>query len=136
MINLIGKPLNIKENIKPEQLFVKDKYLITNNQRKDSIFMIFELPGMKCIASFGIKGMGPDEFNVPQIVETVEDSILFYVYEMTNAKVYKVSKKNLQPIYYITMPKQTLSFDEKQIVFFDNKNAYYSTSTAKGKMIY
>ena len=37
MINLIGKPLNIKENIKPEQLFIKDKYLISNNQRKDSI---------------------------------------------------------------------------------------------------
>ena len=45
-IDLKGEVLNIKENIKPQQLFVKDKYLITNNQRSDSIFMIFELPGM------------------------------------------------------------------------------------------
>ena len=40
-INLIGTQLNFKEIIKPDQLLVKDKYLITKNVRQDSIFMIF-----------------------------------------------------------------------------------------------
>ncbi|TAL65453.1 MAG: hypothetical protein EPN88_09575 [Bacteroidetes bacterium] len=135
-INLTGEPLNIKENIKPEQLFVKGKYLVTNNQRKDSVFMIFELPSLRCVAAFGVKGNGPGEFGFPGIVETAEDSILFYIYEITNEKVYKVSRKHLNPEYYLTLPKQNRSFDDKQIAFIDSKTAYYSASAVKGKMIY
>jgi hypothetical protein len=135
-INQIGEPLNIKENTKPVQLLVKDKYLVTNNQRNDSIFMIFELPDFKCIAAFGRSGRGPDEFGFPTIVETAEDSILFYIYEQTNEKVYKVTINYLKPEYYLTLPKQNRSFGDKQIVFFDNNTAYYSSSAPKGKMIY
>jgi len=135
-INLTGIPLDTKEIIKPEQLLVKGKYLVTNNQRNDSVFMIFELPDMRCIAAFGIKGRGPGEFVSPRIVETAEDSILFYIYEMTTEKVYKVSLNHLFPEYYITLPKQSRAWGDKQVVFFDNNTAYYSASTAKGKMIY
>ncbi len=135
-INLSGKPVSIRENIKPEQLFVKGNFLITNNQRQDSIFMIFEIPSMKCVAAFGVKGNGPDEFGFPRIVETAEDSILFYIYEMNNEKVYKVSHTHLYPEYYITLSKKSRSFDEKQIVFIDNKTAYFSATALKGKMIY
>jgi hypothetical protein len=135
-IDLKGEVLNIKENIKPQQLFVKDKYLITNNQRSDSIFMIFELPGMKCVASFGVKGNGPDEFNFPQIVETTEDSVLFYIYEMTNEKIYKVSAARILPEYYLTLSKANRSFGDKQIFFTGIRTAFYASSTAKGKMIY
>jgi TolB-like 6-blade propeller-like len=134
-INLTGKPVNIKENIKPEQLFVKENYLITNNQRKDSVFMIFEIPSMKCVAAFGERGNGPNEFGFPRIVETVEDSILFYIYD-NNEKVYKVSIKNLYPKYYITLSKKSRSLDEKQIVFINNKTAYFSATASKSKMIY
>jgi hypothetical protein len=135
-INLTGEPLYTKEIIKPIQLLVKDKYLITNNQRKDSIFMIFELPEMKCIAAFGVRGNGPDEFGYPGIVKTEEDSILFYIYDLTKEKVYKVAARNLKPQYYLTLPKQDRSFDDKQIIFIDSRSAYYSASTSKGKVIY
>jgi len=134
--DLTGFPLNIKENIKPEQLFVKGKYLITNNQRKDSVFMVFELPSMKCVAAFGVKGNGPDEFGFPRIVETSEDSILFYIYEMNNEKVYKVPLNKLYPEYYLTLPKKNRSFDSKQITFIDSKSAFYAATALKGKMIY
>jgi len=135
-INLTGQPLDIKQNIKPEQLFVKGKYLVTKNQRNDSVFMVFTLADLKCIAAFGKKGRGPDEFSFPEIVETAEDSILFYIYEQTNDKVYKVSAKHLIPTYYLTLPKQNRSFGDKQLVFFDNNTAYYSASASKGKVIY
>ncbi len=135
-INLTGIPLSTREIIKPEQLLVKDKYLVTNNKRNDSIFMVFELPDMRCIAAFGLKGRGPDEFSSPSIVETSEDSILFYIYEMTNEKVYKVSINHLVPEYYLTLPGQSRAWGDKQVVFFDNSTAYYSASTTKGKMIY
>lgn len=135
-INLTGEPLNIKENIKLEQLFVKGNYLITNNQRRDSVFMVFEIPSLKCITAFGVKGNGPDEFGFPRIVETAEDSILFYIYEPLNEKVYKVAMNHLKPEYYLTLPKQTRSYDDKQIVFVNSRTAYFSSSAAKGKMIY
>jgi hypothetical protein len=135
-INLIGIPLNFKEIIRPEQLLVKDKYLVTNNIRNDSLFMIFELPSLRCITAFGIKGRGPDEFLSQRIIETAEDSILFYIYESTNQKVYRVTIDNLRPEYYLTLPKGNRSLDDKQIVFFDHKTAYYSESTEKGKLIY
>jgi len=136
-INLTGVPLSTKENTKPEQLIVKNGYLITNNQRNDSIFMIFELRDMKCIAAFGIKGNGPDEFNFPRIVETAEDSILFYIYEPLTQKVYRVKMNHPEPEYLLTFPKnENRSFDDKQIVFTDSKTAYYSASTSKSKMIY
>lgn len=80
-MELIGTPLNIKENIRLTQLLVKDKYLITNNIREDSIFMIFELPDYKGVSSFGYKGRGPEEFISPLIVKKLEDSILCYIYE-------------------------------------------------------
>jgi len=135
-VNLTGTQLNFKEIIRPDQLLVKDKYLITKNIRQDSIFMIFELPDLKCVSAFGVKGRGPDEFSYPKIIETTEDSILFYIYELGNNKIYKVDIKNLNPRFYLTLPKHNKSFDDKQIVFTDDKNAFYSSSTAKGKMIY
>lgn len=135
-INLTGTPLNTREIIKPEQLLVKGKYLVTNNRRNDSVFMIFELPDLRCIAAFGLQGRGPDEFVSPRIIETAEDSILFYIYERTNEKVYKVTINHLFPEYYLTLPKQNRSYGDKQVVFFDNNTAYYSASTVTGKMIY
>jgi len=135
-IEIIGIPLNFKEIIRPDQLLVKGKYLITKNIRNDSLFMIFELPELKCVSAFGKRGRGPDEFAFPKIVETSEDSILFYIYEINNEKVYKVSINRLIPKYFITLPKHSKSLDDKQIVFIDNESAYYTTTTAKGKMIY
>lgn len=135
IVNLKGQPMNLKENIKPEQIIIRDKYLIINSQRKDSIFMIFELPDLKCISSFGVKGIGPDEFTYPSIVETPEDSVLFYIYEGMNEKVYKVTLKHLSPQYYLTLSKQK-SFGDKEIRFTGAKTAFYSSAVAKGKMIF
>jgi hypothetical protein len=133
VVTLKGQPLSLKENLNPERIILKDKYLITSNQRKDSIFMIFELPDLKCIASFGVRGIGPDEFIYPNIVETPEDSILFYIYEGINEKVYKVTLKSLKPEYYLTLPKQRA---DKMIEFTDSKEAFYSSSATQGRMIF
>jgi hypothetical protein len=135
-MELTGTPLNIKENIMPFQLLVKDKYLIINNYRKDSIFMIFELPDIKCVASFGYKGRGPEEFISPLIVKTLEDSILCYIYEKLDDKVYKITRDHLYPEYYLTLPKQKHDLGDKQIIFMDSKSAYYSATSGNTKKIF
>jgi len=135
-ISLIGKRLNLKEKINPNQMLIKDNYLIIDNWGKDSIFKIFELPDLNCISSFGIQYFGPEGFVSPKLVESFDDSILFYIYENTDDKVYKVSKNNLSPVYYLTLPKQNLSLSDKQITFYDNNIAYYVASTENDKMIY
>lgn len=136
IIDLIGQPIETREITRAIQLLVKDNFLIINNQREDSIFMIFELPHMKCVAAFGRRGRGPDEFVFPNIVKTEEDSILFYIYEQVNDKVYKVPVNNMKPAYYITLPKQDRGTGDKQVQFIDNKVAYYCASTETGKEIY
>lgn len=134
-INLAGMPLETREITRAVQLFVKDNYLILLNQRSDSLFMIFELPEMKCVAAFGRNGRGPDEFGFPKIVNTEEDSILFYIYEQVNDKIYKVAKDRMIPEYYLTLPKQE-HFGDKQIMFLDDRTAWYAASTPQGKNIY
>ena len=134
-ISLAGIPLETKEITRAVQLLVKDNYLILQNRRPDSLFMIFELPEMKCVAAFGRTGRGPDEFGFPSIVKTEEDSILFYIYEQVSDKVYKVAKERMIPEYYLTLPKQE-QFGDKHIVFHDDKTAWYAASTTKGKNIY
>jgi len=136
LVELTGEPVNIQQIIKPGQLLVKGNYLITNNQRKDSLFMIFSLPEMRCITAFGINGRGPDEFQFPRIVETMEDSILFYIYEMITDKLYKVPVKSLKPVYFITLPKQQRSLGDKQIVMVAHGRAYYAMSSEKGKSVF
>ena len=134
-ISLTGMPLETKEITRAVHLLVKDDYLILQNQRPDSLFMIFELPEMKCVAAFGRTGRGPDEFGFPKIVKTEEDSILFYIYEQVTDKVYKVAKERMIPECYLTLPKQE-HFGDKQIVFFDDRTAWYAASTSRGKNIY
>jgi hypothetical protein len=137
MISLTGEPVNLPQKIRPVQLFVKNNYLVTCNQRKDSLFMIFRLPEMECVAAFGTSGRGPDEFQYPPgIVETDEDSILFYIYELNNDKLYKVSQSKMEPLYHLTFPKQERSFGDKQPVMITASKAYYSMSTARGKSIF
>lgn len=136
--DLVGIPLNTKENIRPVQMLVKDNFLITNNHRNDSIFMIFELPDLKCVAAFGLKGMGPEEFISPSIVETAEDSILCYIYESSDDKIYKITRNNLIPEYYMTLPKLNtyISLGDKQLFFYDAHSIYYVASRKDGKKIF
>jgi hypothetical protein len=134
-ISLTGIPLETKEITQAVQILVKDNYLILQNRRPDSLFMIFELPEMKCVSAFGRTGRGPDEFGFPRIVKTEEDSILFYIYEQVSDKVYKVAKERMIPEYYLTLPKQE-QFGDKQIVFRDDRTAWYAASTSRGKNIY
>lgn len=135
-IDLIGEPVNVPEKIKPEQLFVKNNYLITQNQRKDSLFMIFRYPEMECVTAFGVNGRGPDEFQFPRLIETMEDSILCYIYEMFTDKLYKVPLRTLKPEYYLTLPKQDRSLGDKMSVFITSRMAYYPMSTPKGKSVF
>jgi hypothetical protein len=134
-ISLTGIPLETKEITRAVQMLVKDNYLILQNKRPDSLFMIFELSEMKCVAAFGRTGRGPDEFGFPKIVKTEEDSILFYIYEQGSDKVYKVAKDRMIPEYYLTLPKQE-QFGDKKIVFSDDRTAWYAASTSRGKNIY
>ena len=133
--SLTGIPIETKEITRAVQLLVKNNYLILKNQRPDSLFMIFELPEMKCVAAFGRTGRGPDEFGFPEIVKTEEDSILFYIYEPLSDKVFKVAKERMIPEYYLTLPKQE-HFGDKHIVFLNDRTALYAASTSKGKNIY
>ena len=92
--------------------------------------MIFELPDLKCIASFGVKGIGPDEFTYPTIVERQKTLFFFISMRVLNEKVYKVTLKHLSPQYYLTLPKHR-SFDDKQIKFTGAKIGFLFISSRK-----
>jgi hypothetical protein len=79
---------------------------------------------------------GPEEFISPLIVKTLEDSILCYIYEKLDDKVYKITRDHLYPEYYLTLPKQKHDLGDKQIIFMDSKSAYYSATSGNTKKIF
>ncbi len=64
-INLESEELKISSVLlKIDELLVIDSLVVVYQNRKDTIFSIFQLPDLKHIHSFGSKGNGPNEFNL------------------------------------------------------------------------
>lgn len=61
-LNLKEDILRTKEMLNIRNFFVQDSFLIINNSRKDSLFMIFDLNTLDCVTSWGLKGKGPGEY--------------------------------------------------------------------------
>lgn len=62
------KKMLIAERILPERIFAPDFFVIQSGHlciystKKDTMIDMFSLPDLSFVKSFGVKGMGPDEF--------------------------------------------------------------------------
>lgn len=132
-----GSRLPIKELVNVRNFFVKDSFLVVNNSRNDSLFMVFNLHNFSCISSWGIKGRGPEEFGTFTFVMPLEKGRLIiadysqlraYIHEIPNPDFKEVVKfdygiydSDIREIpqdiethegtsfYYINMPRNVIS---------------------------
>ncbi len=63
----------VKEILNVRNFFIQDSFMVINNSREDSVFMVFDLNTFECIKSWGLRGEGPAEYgtfthllNIPQ----------------------------------------------------------------------
>lgn len=62
LVKLKGDRKPTKEMLNINNFLVQDSFLIIDNSRDDSVFMVFDLNTFDCIKSWGIRGRGPGEY--------------------------------------------------------------------------
>lgn len=88
--NITGDTVIFK--LSETEMLVKGDYLIMKNVLSSPVFRIFKLPELRHIKSVGMTGKGRDEFNFPTLVPTSDPSLLCYIFENTNQKLYSLDK--------------------------------------------
>ena len=61
---LTAERIKTNETLNIKNLTIQDSFLLINNSRKDSLFMIYNLKTGNCIKSWGIRGRGPGEYGL------------------------------------------------------------------------
>ena len=79
-----GTLTNIRE------LCIKDSFLITLNDRPDSIIQIYKIPSFELFYSFGKKGKGPGEYLFPRLVFNFDDNKIIAIHDPGNQSLWSI----------------------------------------------
>lgn len=138
VIALKGKHLttNTIFKIRETEMIIKDSFLIMKNLNPDNQFMVFSLPGLRLIKSFGLSGKGPGEFQYPHLFPAEHPGALCYVVELTSSKIYSINKDlTLSEVAHQPF-KTDKKYDDKQLFSFSNNHYYYAGHTSNGRAIF
>jgi hypothetical protein len=118
------------------EMIVKDHSIVVKN-RGEHVLMQFQLPDFNLQSLNGTYGSGPDEFNDPHLVPTVDTSLIAYVYESTNQKLYRLDKKGnrTHSPFSFTQGKHR-HYSDKQVVNVGTEDFMYTETSATGKSIF
>ncbi|MDR2385790.1 MAG: TolB-like 6-bladed beta-propeller domain-containing protein [Tannerella sp.] len=140
-VNLAGTQL-IDEAVifKPSEseLLIKDEILVVKNLGEHPLLQ-FSLPNGKFVkygkASYG---QGPDEFVYPNIVPAADTSLLCYIFESTNQKLYQYHKSgDVIPYPFSLSPLKKKQFaSDKQLVNLNPRDFIYVETSPTGKSIF
>lgn len=70
----------------PRGMFVCNRSLVVLNEKVDTLFQVYSLPDLSYQCSFGIKGEGPDDFQMPAIQALAHDGQGFTLLDLTQLK--------------------------------------------------
>ncbi|MGV8096475.1 MAG: BF3164 family lipoprotein [Mangrovibacterium sp.] len=85
-----------KEILNVRNFFVQDSFLIINNSRQDSLFMVFDLSTFKCLHSWGRRGHGPNEHSLfTHTIKLSSDSFQIADFSRYRIDTYSLPKFNL-----------------------------------------
>lgn len=103
--------------LNPDRIRIIDSYLVVLQDRKDTLVSIFNLQDLKHLFSFGMKGRGPNEFNLsfPTSFNTayVNDGGFTLGNMMNNIQYYKIDdllNKNSVPYKIAKLPPKLNGF--------------------------
>lgn len=124
--------------VRETQLIVKDTFLMVANLNSGNMFMVFSIPNLKLIKSFGKMGKGPGEFQFPKLVPAEGDECLCYIYESANNHLFSLQKDmTISELPFKLADAQTQrSINDKQVYSFSPTEFVYAESVKGGKAIF
>jgi len=140
IINLTGQQLIADTVIfKPREtrMLVKGNQLIVKNLDQ-YMFMRFLLPDMKFLGYSGRSGQGPDEFSYPSLVPATDTTVLCYIFELPNQKLYKFGKEGTveRDSFRFSKAERWGGFSDKEIVNIAPDDFLYVETNNTGKSIF
>ena len=128
--SLIFKPREV-------EIVIKDNFMVMKNHSRDGLFILFSLPELRLIKTFGSIGPGPDEFMVPSLCGNTQPDILATVLELSNGKVYDVLHEGALRINEKYMPRQnrTMHGSEYPALMTDSL-LYFTANSSTGKSVF
>ena len=118
------------------EMIVKNNSILVKN-RGENVLMSFRLPDFELLSLNGIYGSGPDEFVYPNLVATPDPSLIAYVFESSNQKLYQFDKNgklNLSDFSFTQ--KKNRSHSDKQVVNVGQNDFMYAETSDTGKSIF
>lgn len=120
--------------INQAEALIKGDQLLLKTGRS---LMLFRLPEMKFLGYKGRFGDGPDEFRSPRLVETPDTTLLCYLFESTNQKLYKVDRQGEISSYpYAFTKAQSRMYSDKDIKNIADADFIYAETSSTGKSIF
>jgi hypothetical protein len=121
--------------VRESKMIIKNNHLIISN-RQEYPFMLFGLPdGQFLRYGKGKMGQGPDEYNFPVFVPTTDTTLLCYIYESTNRKMYRFLPTG-DIVYYPFEFDKTLKINDNQFVNIAPDDFMYVKISDTGKSIF
>jgi hypothetical protein len=139
IIELKGISMPVEEifRVSETQMLVQDSFLIVRNRYMDDQVMVYTLPGLQFLHSFGRAGKGPEEFQFPQLIQSRSKDVLCYIYELTQNKLYSVNREFHVNEMNFDLPKTSDSrFSSKEMENINDSTFVFVESTSKGKEIF
>jgi hypothetical protein len=104
--------------LRPSNLCIADSFMIVSQSRQDSLFSFFKLPDCRYVFSFGIRGRGPDEFNLSMENVTLspvsgKTSKFAVGNNLTRIQYYRINdiiNKDIHPYKIIDLPSELSRF--------------------------
>lgn len=142
-IALKEKRIITNEFINVRNFFVRDSFVFINNQRDDSVLMVFDLNTANCIKAWGRRGKAPDEFgafthliNLPNNRFIVGDFSKYSIATYSFPDLDLIDKhKNLE--LYVSkanrdIPQSIIALDEKHFIYTNLFQDYSIKKWEKG----
>ena len=140
IIELTGTQLvddSIVWKVRETEMIVRNNQMVVYNFQQEP-FMQFDLPDGKFIRyGNGKMGQGPDEFNFPRLVSTTDSTLLCYIFESTNQKLYQYLPTGEIIRYPFELDASRRGrYSDKQIVNLAPDDFIYVETSATGKSIF
>lgn len=94
----------------PRSLFLLDGKLVVYNEKTDTLFQMFSIPDLKHLGRFGIKGEGPEDFNLPSSYAVSSDKNRFTLIDGNRLKTIQVDGAQAR-VTFSTMPHEFSYFN-------------------------
>jgi len=125
-IQLEQKRVVTKPILNVYDFFIKDSLIVVRNNRKDSLFMVFDIKDFQCINSWGEKGNGPNEYLSPRIINSTDTNIYILDFQLKRMNTVNVLNHNIcnnRMIENSDLPQMIKSTGESQFFYdrFDSK---------------